>query len=172
MGRGIRATRSIPLSTNVDDRVVAHICGTFLSAEERVALHDSVYVIDTSPTDISRFVDLEQHWTGCINHPTRGRCNIRFEGLTLVQISDIAELHPLTVDYGLDFWVEAVSGMGIKQWETQGPAQQSLLDTLDLMYKTVDDYTALLAAQLYLVHKKRRTGKALERWEAQLRALI
>ena len=73
-------------------------------------------------------VDLREHWTGKINHAPAARCNVRFEGVTLVptrtvtfasKVSHLYRLEPLAVDYGIDYWVYHISEVQLDEWRAR-----------------------------------------------------
>ena len=111
------------------------------------AKRNVTYVINTSLSEeTSRLLDLERHLTGKINHARPRSCNMRFEGLTLVQPEEINAGEPLLVDYGWQYWVHQITGVDYSHWEAMG--DEELLDAFDRMLAMVDDYSPLLRADL------------------------
>ena len=144
-GRGIRATRHIPAPSTAS--IVAEIHGCPLTELEYKALSDDeyAYVIDTSLVDgQARWFNLRQHWLGLLNHAPPSRCNVRFEGLAVVQVEgkSIAVHEELLADYGVDHWVHQLTGKDFQAMR----CGKALKEAFEVMHQTTDDYTPLLEA--------------------------
>lgn len=104
-GQGVRAVRSIPLNDKYVLAALIH--GKQVTDEEYSTLDDVDYIIDLGLEDkASVWVDLIDEWTGLINHSPPARANMKFFGLTLVQIRPIRKGEALTVDYGWQYWYQ------------------------------------------------------------------
>ena len=148
LGQGIRATRLITFNTDVlSHSIAAFLDGRPLTPSEVEAKRNVTYVINTSLSEETpRLLDLEHHWTGKINHAPPRSCNMRFEGLTLVQAKEINAGEALLVDYGCQYWVHQITGVDYSHWETMG--DEELLEAFERMHAIVDDYSALLSERL------------------------
>ena len=148
LGQGIRATRHIAFNPNMlTHSIAAFLNGRVVTHPEAEAKRDVTYVINTSLSEeTSRLLDLERHWTGKINHAPPRSCNMRFEGLTLVQMKEINIGEPLLVDYSCPYWVHQITGVDYSHWETMG--DEELLEAFDRMHAIVDDYSVLLRERL------------------------
>ena len=153
-GQGVRALQSISCaSLRGEENIVALVGGESLSQAEYDALDDLAkgYVLDTSlDEDQPRYFDLRQHWMGKINHASPESANVKFEAMTLVQFADIEAGQPLLVDYGIGYWVHAVTGVDVEEWHgmPRGEALKRLLKAFVTMHAKVDDYGPLLIADL------------------------
>lgn len=134
LGQGVRVRRHIPFDADVLKHSIAALLDgrplTFLEVE---AKRNVAYVINTSLSEETpRLLVLERHWTGMINHAPPRSCNMRFEGLTLVQVKKIHARESLLVDYGCSHWVHQITDVDYSHWKVMG--DDELLEAFGRMH--------------------------------------
>ena len=90
---------------------------------------------------------LVHHWVGKINHLPMSHCNLKLtKSGKLVQIKPIAAGDALSWDYGMEYWVYRITGLGVSEWLSgEGTvSQQSRKNLFARMHESVLDYSGLL----------------------------
>ena len=170
LGRGVRATRDIPLAStkarhrSLGDCVVADL-NIFEQAQALVALEsrqqgqssgDQSAASPPASASPYRFewnhgkqvLDAEHLWVGRINHLPEKLCNLRLSSTgKLLQVKPIKAGEALTFDYTMPYWVEQVTGITWKLWMTTGTVacRKGCAELFERMHRTVVDYTSLLS---------------------------
>ena len=157
-GQGVRALRDIHMPSGAGKKrqqdvaasvsVVAadlHCAGPeYIRSKEHAREDDGIYHIQL---DRQRVFDARHHWVGKLNHLPMPQCNLRLTGNgKLVQIKTIQAGEPLTLDYGMDYWVYRITGLDVTVWMAEGEVecQRGRTALFTRMHQTVSDYTDLL----------------------------
>ena len=166
LGRGVRATRDIPLPAASQRRDSAHNSAqvadlNLLSREQQQQQQEQAATAEEQSEGAPPFepwyrveweggkqhLDAEQLWVGKINHLPMPHCNLKLLGNgKLVQLRGIAAGEALTFDYGVHWWVHRVSGVTWNEWMTATSlaCQKGNADLFYRMHESVLDYTPLL----------------------------
>ena len=84
-------------------------------------------------------------WLGLVQHKPMHKANCEYQPSgKLLQRMDIAKNDPLTLDYGLAFWVARLSGMELRDWEAHALYGAKFGPTLRRMHQEVEEYNDLL----------------------------
>ena len=110
--------------------------------------------------------DARHHWVGKLNHLPTPQCNLRLTGNgKLVQIKPIQAGEPLTLDYGMDYWVYRITGLDAAVWMAEGEVecQRGRTALFTGMHQTVSDYTDLAVLRQKWTGSLSSSSSAVER---------
>ena len=120
-----------------------HCCSVdFVLSKDATGDADPTYLVQL---DRERVFDARRHWLGKINHLPNRQCNLRLTSSSK-QVKLIAAGDALTFDYGVDYWVNQLSGLDVAEWSAGRSVTSSrgAIDLFNRMHHGVCDYTELL----------------------------
>ena len=181
-GQGVRALRDIHMPASKAKEAQRDVAASISAVVADLHCYSPDFVLsrdttgDADPTylvqlDRERVFDARRHWLGKINHLPDRLCNLRLTSSSkLVQIKPIAAGDALTFDYGVDYWVNQLSGLDVSEWSAGSSVASSrgAIDLFNRMHNGVCDYTELLRREWVLRRPAAWTELDREGWMANL----